>query len=69
MAKAAKELPKRSEIPEESTWRLEDIFATNEEWQTEFKKLQADIPEIEKYQGKLSDSADILYDLLQMQDE
>ncbi|PAV29184.1 oligoendopeptidase F [Virgibacillus profundi] len=69
MAKATKELQKRSEIPEESTWRLEDIFETDEAWQKEFKKLQADIPEVEKYQGKLADSAQNLYELLKLQDE
>lgn len=69
MAKAAKELPKRSEIPVESTWKLEDIFETDELWQEEFKKLQEDIPKVENYQGKLAESADNLYDLLQLQDE
>jgi len=69
LAKAAKELPKRSEIPVESTWKLEDIFETDELWQEEFKKLQEDIPKVENYQGKLAESADNLYDLLQLQDE
>ncbi|WP_373895698.1 oligoendopeptidase F [Virgibacillus natechei] len=69
MAKTSKELPKRSELPEESTWDLEAIFATDEDWEEELKKLKADIPEIEKYQGKLSESAQNLYDLFQLQDE
>ena len=69
MAKSGKALPKRNEIAEESTWRLENIFATDELWQEEMKKLQADIPEVEKFQGKLSESADTLYQLLKLQDE
>ncbi|UJL47630.1 oligoendopeptidase F [Virgibacillus sp. NKC19-16] len=69
MAKTSKELPKRSELPEESTWDLEAIFATDEKWEEELKKLKADIPEIEKYQGKLSESAQNLYGLFQLQDE
>lgn len=69
MSKATKELQKRSEVPVESTWKLEDIFTTDEAWQEELKKLQNDIPEIEKYQGKLSESADTLYNLLKLQDE
>lgn len=69
MAKTSKELPKRSELPEESTWDLEAIFATDEKWEEELKQLKADIPEIEKYQGKLSESAQNLYDLFQLQDE
>ncbi|WP_085992711.1 oligoendopeptidase F [Oceanobacillus senegalensis] len=69
MAQSAKELPKREELPEEKTWRLEDIFETDDQWKTEFNKLQEDIPEIKKYQGKLSESADMLYELLKMQDQ
>ncbi|MBP2076583.1 oligoendopeptidase F [Oceanobacillus polygoni] len=68
MSKTTKELPKRSEIPVESTWRLEDIFASDELWQEELKKLQQDIPQAEAYKGKLSESADALYDLLKLQD-
>lgn len=69
MAKSTKELPKRSEVPLESTWRLEDIFATDEAWEQELAKLKQDIPQIEQYKGKLSESADSLYGLLKLQDE
>lgn len=69
MSKATKELKKRSEVPVESTWKLEDIFATDEAWQEELKQLQKDIPAIEKYQGRLSESADALYELLKLQDD
>lgn len=64
-----KSLPQRSEIPEERTWRLEDIFKTDEEWEKEFERLKKDIPRIENYQGKLADSADSLYEALTVQDE
>lgn len=37
---AVKALPSRSEIPVEDTWRLEDIFASDEEWEKSFKKLR-----------------------------
>ncbi|RLL45067.1 oligoendopeptidase F [Oceanobacillus piezotolerans] len=69
MTNQTKELPKRSEIPVEKTWRLEDIFTSDEDWQEEYTKLQKDIPEISKYQGKLSSSADTLYELLSLQDK
>ncbi|MBY7143115.1 oligoendopeptidase F [Virgibacillus sp. NKC19-3] len=69
LAKTSKELPKRSELPKEMTWDLEAIFATDEEWEEELMKLKADIPEIESYQGKLSESAQNLYDLFQLQDK
>ncbi|MFD2208503.1 oligoendopeptidase F [Virgibacillus halophilus] len=69
MAKAAKELPKRSEIPEEKTWRLEDIFPTDEAWEEELASLKQDIPQMEKFQGKLADSSETVYEMFQMQDE
>lgn len=65
----AKELPKREEIPEERTWRLEDIFSSDEEWNQEFEAIKQLIPTITEYQGKLHESADTLYNLLKLQDE
>lgn len=69
MENTAKELPKRSEVPVELTWRLEDIFATDEEWEKEFKQLQQEIPKAEQYKGKLGESADRLYAYLKLEDE
>ena len=69
MGKETKELLKRNELPEDKTWRLEDIFETDELWEKELKSLEEDIKQFEKYQGKLSESADTLYDLLSLQDE
>lgn len=68
MEQKTKELPKRSEVPVDKTWRLEDIFADDEAWTKEFKQLQADIPKIKEFQGKLGESADTLYEMLQLQD-
>ncbi|WP_042224647.1 oligoendopeptidase F [Oceanobacillus manasiensis] len=69
MAKSTKELPKRNEVPVNLTWKLEDIFETDQAWDEELAKLQKDIPQIAEYQGKLSDSADSLYNMLQLQDK
>ncbi|MFB4475730.1 M3 family oligoendopeptidase, partial [Oceanobacillus caeni] len=69
MAQSTKQLPKREEVPVEKTWKLEDIFETDDLWKKEFEQLQKDIPEITKFQGKLSESADTLYNLFKLQDE
>ncbi|MFC3884409.1 oligoendopeptidase F [Bacillus songklensis] len=66
---AVKKLPARSEIKVEDTWKLEDIFATDDEWEKEFEEVKALIPNMAKYQGKLGESADMLYEALQAQDE
>jgi oligoendopeptidase F len=64
-----KKLPERSEIPVEYKWRLEDIFATDEDWEKEFQEVKNMIPKISEFQGKLGESADTLYAALQYQDE
>ncbi|MBO8156285.1 MAG: oligoendopeptidase F [Bacillaceae bacterium] len=69
MANNTKELPKRNEIPEERTWKLEDIFETDEAWEKEFDDIKQVYPQIKKYQGKLSESAEQLLSMLKFQDE
>jgi oligoendopeptidase F len=64
----AKALPARKEVPEELTWRLEDIFANDEAWDKEYKEVSELIPDAKQYQGKLGESADLLYEALQYQD-
>ncbi|SFJ65870.1 oligoendopeptidase F [Halobacillus dabanensis] len=66
---SAKELPKREEIPVEKTWDLESMFSTDEEWYKELEEAKELLPEIEKFQGKLGESPEQLYELLSFQDE
>src|SRR5699024_6850404 len=68
MAKATRELQKRSDVPVEHTWNLEDIFATDNEWEEALKELKAEIPELKSYQGKLGESAETLLSMLKEQD-
>ncbi|MFS0620081.1 oligoendopeptidase F [Priestia megaterium] len=64
-----KKLPSRSEIKVEDTWKLEDIFASDDAWEKEFEEVKALIPQMEKFKGQLGESAQTLYDALQEQDE
>lgn len=66
---AVKKLPARDEVSTENTWRLEDIFAVDEQWEQEFNEVKGLIPSVQEYQGKLGDSADQLYNALQLQDK
>lgn len=68
MTDMTKEVPKRSEVPEELTWNLESIFATDEAWEEAFTSLQEDLPEITAYQGKLAHSPEDLYNMFVLQD-
>ncbi|SDZ25255.1 oligoendopeptidase F [Bacillus sp. 166amftsu] len=67
--KTAKALPDRSEIEEMNTWRLEDIFQTDEEWEKEFQAVKELLPKLAEFKGKLGDSADSLLAALQYEDE
>ena len=68
MATDVNQLPERKDIAVEDTWRLEDIFATDQAWEDEFKDIQDSLPKGEQYKGKLGESADVLWDALQFQD-
>ncbi|KKI93628.1 oligopeptidase PepB [Bacillus sp. SA1-12] len=66
---AVKKLPTRSEIKQEDTWRLEDIFATDEAWEKEYGEVKAALPKLGDFKGKLGDSATALYEALSYQDQ
>ena len=38
---ADRPIPARSEVPEESTWNLKDVFESDEAWQAEYEALKA----------------------------
>lgn len=65
----AKTLPDRNEIEESSTWRLEDIFQTDAEWEQEFQAIKELLPKLTEFKGKLGDSANNLLEALQYEDE
>ncbi|MEM5643568.1 hypothetical protein AAHB52_25675 [Bacillus toyonensis] len=65
----AKTLPDRNEIEEASTWRLEDIFQTDAEWEKEFQAIKELLPQLTEFKGKLGDSANNLLEALQYEDE
>lgn len=62
-------IPKRSEVPEQFKWALEDIYATDEKWAEDLQKLKAMLERIAAFKGRLSESADTLYDFMQLSDE
>ncbi|CAM4091805.1 oligopeptidase PepB [Bacillus manliponensis] len=67
--KPTKTLPPRSEVEEKYTWRLEDIFKTDADWENEFQEIKGVIPKLAEYKGKLGDSAAALLEALQYEDE
>lgn len=64
-----KKIPLREEVPVEYTWKLEDLYATDEDWQKEMDNLKKLGEDIASYQGKLGNSADNLLSALKLMDE
>lgn len=60
---------KREDVPEELTWRLEDIFETNEAWEQEFKAVSILSEKATSYQGTLAKGAAAMLEALQYRDE
>ena len=62
-------IPVRAEVPEENTWRLEDIFPTDEAWKAEYEALQKMPEQIAAYAGHLGESAERLLAYYRLSDE
>ncbi len=67
MAKNA--VPKRSEVPEEYTWNLGDIFESDDAWFREYEALKEMPARIEAFRGKLGESAEELLAYFKLDDE
>ena len=58
----------RSEVPEELTWDLRDIFPSDEAWRAEYDALAAVPEEIAAFRGTLGRSAEDLLAWMRLQD-
>ena len=59
-------LPKRSEVETSLTWKLEDIFVSEKEWEEALNEALSLADEIVKFTGKITESADTLYKVLEI---
>ncbi|MBP3488064.1 MAG: oligoendopeptidase F [Roseburia sp.] len=62
----AKELPKRSEVKEEYTWKLSDMYASKEAWERELDEVKALTGELAAMEGAVTASAENLYKVLEL---
>jgi len=46
----------RSDVAEKDTWKLEDIYASDQAWESAFKELKDAVPGLEKFKGTLAGS-------------
>jgi oligoendopeptidase F len=62
-------LPARNEIPIEETWALESVFATPADWEAACATLEALLPSLAAYQGRLHESPQVLLEAIQKLEE
>ena len=59
----------RSEVPEEFTWDLSHVFASDDKWNEELEALKAYPERMAAYAGKLGEGAKTLLDWFTLSDE
>ena len=62
-------LPKRSEVKEEFTWNLKDIFESDEAFENALKDASSYPARLKEFEGRLGGSAGTLLEFLKLQDE
>jgi oligoendopeptidase F len=61
------EIPTRVDIPETDKWDLTHLFADVSKWQEDFAWLQREYPKLEKWKGRVGESAQTLAGLLEFE--
>jgi len=69
LEKVAEKRPKRSEVPQELTWNLTDLFSSYEAWEDALVKIEEDLVSIGSFKGRLHEGADVLLDCLMLQEK
>lgn len=68
MAEPSK-IRKRSEIPQEDKWAVEDLFATDEAWEQALEELKTEEAALTAFAGHLGESGEMLYNYLHKMEE
>ena len=55
----------RAEIPQEYTWDWSHVFTDVAAWEAELAAVEALVPDMAAYEGRLGESADVLYEAVQ----
>ncbi len=60
---------KRVEIPKEQTWDMASVFPDLDAWEQAFSELSTRLGEVVAYRGRLSESADTLYQAIKNRED
>ena len=55
-----KRLPARSRVKTDDTWDLSSLYASDEDWQKDLKKLKNRIPKFAQFKGRLGEGPSVL---------
>lgn len=59
----------RKDIPQKDTWALEDLYATDADWEKALARMQARMPELSEFKGKLAQNGQTLCAFLALLEE
>lgn len=62
-------IPQRADVPAESRWAIEDIYASDELWEKDFAKARGFVEKIAAFRGKLCKDAKELLAYFKLDDE
>ena len=62
------EAPTRDQIEDKYKWDLSDFYPSDSAWEEDLVKFEARIPEMEAYQGRLSESPEIMAECIMKSD-
>ncbi|QCW03317.1 oligoendopeptidase F [Natrinema pallidum] len=62
-------VPERSEVDEDYTWDLESIYATDDDWEDAYETIADRVDDLEAYEGRVTDDAETLLEVLELRDE
>jgi oligoendopeptidase F len=65
----SKHIPTREEISNEFKWHLDDIYPSQDNWESDFRKLKEDLSKVQEVEANFLNSAQNLLNVLQLKDQ
>ena len=61
-------VPERSDVAEEHTWDLTDLFADDEEWEATYAEVEERLEDLSAYEGQVVEDAETLQAVLELRE-
>ena len=62
-------VPERSDIDTEYKWRLESIYATDDDWEGSYEEVKERLDDLSAYRGRVTEDGETLLSALELRDE